>query len=193
MGVGVTARYWIEKLLVCALFGALYLLCFRLTSALNVFFSYASGISLVFLPSGIKLVAALTSGFWGVLGTVVVLAWVTPEFWPDQPAWFYVVYPSLSGFSTLAVVALMKRLLNIDDDLLNLRLLHVPVIDLVSTVCHGLAVNGLFVWLGMPLQEEFITRALAMSVGDFFGGLILVLALVFGLKMYDVSRFTQRV
>jgi hypothetical protein len=181
-------RYWIEKLLICALFGGLYLLLFRLSSTLNLVDSYAPGISLVFLPAGVKLVAALTSGAWGVLGTVLALAFVTPEFWPNEPAWFYVLYPSLSGFSTLAMVVLMKRLLHIHDDLHGLRLLHVPVIDLFSTVFHGAVVNGLFVWLDMPLGHEFLTRALAMSVGDFVGSLILLLAFVLGFKVYEAKR-----
>ena len=78
-------KYLAEKLLLSGLFGLLYFGAFSLSSTLDLVDSYAPGISLVFLPAGIKLIAALVSGFWGFLGTVVALALVSPEFWPEQP------------------------------------------------------------------------------------------------------------
>ena len=174
-----------EKLLLSALFGALYLAVFELSLSFDLVESYAPGISLVFLPAGIKLIAALVSGFWGVLGTVIALAFVTPNFWPDQPLWFYVVYPALSGFSTLAVVTVMKRVLDIDDHIRNLRFIHIPLIDLCATLVHGMVVNGFFALDELPIDKDFLTRALAMSVGDFLGSLILLLSFAVLAKLYD--------
>lgn len=181
-------KYLIEKLLLSALFGALYLAVFELSTWLHFFQDYAAGISLVYLPAGIKLVAALVSGFWGVFGTVIALACVTPSFWPDQPLWFYVVYPALSGFSTLAVVAVMKRVLGIDDDIRNMRFVHIPIIDLCATLVHGAAVNGFFALKHLEVDQDFFTRAFAMSVGDFLGSLILLLSFAMLAKLYDVYK-----
>jgi hypothetical protein len=77
-------KYLAEKLLLSSLFGLLYFGAFSLSSTLDLVDSYAPGISLVFLPAGIKLIAALVSGFWGVLGTVVALALVSPDFGPNS-------------------------------------------------------------------------------------------------------------
>lgn len=181
-------KYLAEKLLLSCLFGLLYFGAFSLSSTLDLVDSYAPGISLVFLPAGIKLIAALVSGFWGVLGTVVALALVSPEFWPDQPLWFYVVYPSLSGFSTLAVVAMMKRLLGIDNDIRNLRFIYIPIIDLCATLVHGAVVNGFFALKHLEVDQDFFTRAFAMSVGDFLGSLILLLSFAMLAKLYDVYK-----
>jgi hypothetical protein len=181
-------KYLAEKLLLSSLFGLLYFGAFSLSSTLDLVDSYAPGISLVFLPAGIKLIAALVSGFWGVLGTVVALALVSPEFWPEQPLWFYVVYPSLSGFSTLAVVAVMKRLLGIDNDIRNLRFIHIPIIDLCATLVHGVVVNGFFALKNLAVDQDFFTRAFAMSVGDFLGSLILLLSFAVLAKLYDVYK-----
>jgi hypothetical protein len=181
-------KYFAEKLMVSSLFGLLYLGVFKLVTTLNLVDDYAPGISLVFLPAGIKLVAALVSGFWGVLGTVVALAFVSPEFWPEQPLWFYVAYPALSGFSTLAVVIAMKRMLGIDDDMRNLRFVHIPIIDLCATLVHGTAVNGFFALNHLEVDQDFFTRALAMSVGDFVGSLILLLSFAVLAKLYDFYK-----
>ncbi len=181
-------RYLAAKLSVSALFGALYYVVFELSTWLHFFNDYAAGISLVYLPAGIKLVAALVSGFWGVFGTVVALAYVTPEFWPNQPFWFYVSYPALSGFSTLAVVALMKRVLGIDEDIRNLRFIHIPIIDLCATLVHGMLVNGFFALNQVQMDKDFLTRALAMSVGDFLGSLILLLSFAVLARLYDAYQ-----
>lgn len=181
-------KYLSEKLLLSALFGVLYFGFFELSWSFDLVESYAPGISLVFLPAGIKLIAALVSGFWGVLGTVIALAYVTPSFWPDQPLWFYVVYPALSGFSTLAVVAVMKRALGIDDDIRNMRFVHIPIIDLCATLVHGAAVNGFFALKHLEVDQDFFTRAFAMSVGDFLGSLILLLSFAMLAKLYDVYK-----
>lgn len=188
MSGAISLRYLAEKLLISALFGALYLGFFQLSWSLNLVESYAPGISLVFLPAGIKLVAALVSGFWGVLGTVIALAYVSPDFWPDQPFWFYVAYPALSGFSSLAVVLVMKRMLGIDNDIRNLRFIHIPIIDLCATLVHGMVVNGFFALNQLPMDKDFITRAFAMSVGDFFGSLILLLSFAMLAKLYDFYK-----
>lgn len=178
-------RLWIEKLSVCAIFSALYFLVFELSWSLDLVESYAPGISLIFLPAGIKLIAALVSGFWGVLGTVIALAYASPNFWPDQPAWFYVVYPCLSGFSTLFVVHAMKRMLGFGSDLRELKLLHIPIIDLCATLVHGVVVNGFFALYQLEASKDFITRAFAMSVGDFFGSLILLLSFALLARLFD--------
>ncbi len=181
-------KYASEKLLICALFGVLYAGFFELSLAFDLVDSYAPGISLVFLPAGIKLVAALIAGFWGVLGTVIALALMSPGFWPEQPMWFYVVYPALSGFSTLAVVSLMKRVLGIDNDILNIRLIHIPIIDLCATLVHGAVVNGFFALNHLQVDKDFFTRAFAMSVGDFVGSLILLLGFAVLARLYDACK-----
>lgn len=181
-------KYLTEKLLLSALFGALYFVFFELSWSFDLVESYAPGISLVFLPAGIKLLAALISGFWGVLGTVIALGCVTPNFWPDQPLWFYGVYPALSGFSTLAIVAVMKRLLDIDEDIHNIRFVHIPIIDLCATLVHGVVVNGFFALDQLSVDKDFLTRAFAMSVGDFLGSLILLLSFAVLAKLYDYYK-----
>ena len=181
-------KYAIEKLLLSALFGGLYLLLIQVSWTLDLVQGYAPGISLVFLPAGIKLVAALVSGFWGVLGTVVALAYVAPDIWADQPLWFYIAYPAFGGFSSLAVALAMKHALGIGNNLHNLRLLHIPLIDLCATLVHGVVLNGFFVLVRIELAEDFWTRVFAMSVGDFFGSLIMLLGFAVLAKLYDMYR-----
>jgi hypothetical protein len=94
----------------------------------------------------------------------------------------------LSGFSTLAIVHVMKRVLGIDNDIRNLRLIHIPIIDLCATFVHGMVVNGFFAIYQLQLAQDFFTRAFAMSVGDFLGSLILLLSFAMLAKLYDFYK-----
>ena len=187
------ARYLANKFLVCALFGFAYLATYDISVSFHLVDSFAPGISLIFIPAGVKLVAALVSGFWGVLGTVIALTYAAPEFWADQPLWFYPLYGALSGFTTLFAVRLMKRLLRIEDDLSNLRLLQLPVIDLFSTLCHGFVVNVFFILCNLSTGPDLLLRATGMAVGDFVGGMILLVGLAIVLKLTETWRSKQAV
>ena len=187
------ARYFTNKLFISAFFGFTYFFAYDLSVNFDLVHSFAPGISLIFIPAGVKLVAALVSGFWGVLGTVVALSYAAPEFWPDQPMWFYPLYGAVSGFTTLFAVGLMKRLLHIQDDLSNLRLLQLPVIDLFSTLCHGFVVNVFFILCGLSTGPNLLMRATGMAVGDFVGGMILLVGLAIVLKLSEVWRARQAV
>jgi hypothetical protein len=149
--------------------------------------SYAPGISLIFLPSGIKLVAALLGGFWGILGTILAHIYFVPQVWSDQPTWFYFVFPLLSGLSTYVAVKIVMHKLGIDDYLFKLQLLHIPVIDLFATLAHGFVINIFFFVIGLPLGPvDVTTRALAMAVGDFNGGFIVLMMLAGFLKLHEL-------
>ena len=182
------ARYLANKLLVCAIFGFCYLAAYDFSVGFDLVHSFAPGISLIFIPAGVKLVAAMVSGFWGVLGTVIALTYAAPEFWADQPLWFYPLYGGISGFTTLFAVNLMKRLLRIEDDLSNLSLLQLPVIDLFSTLCHGFVVNVFFMLCNLSTGPDLLLRATGMAVGDFVGGMILLVGLALVLKLSEVWR-----
>ena len=173
-----------DKVFISVLFGTLYFLAFETSFSLHLVEGYAPGISLIFLPAGVKLVAALVAGFWGVLGVVVALAYEARHVWANQHFCFYLAYASLGGFSTLFVVELFKRLLKIQPDLKNLRLLHLPVIDLFSTLFHGFVLNAYLITLHMDVGKDLLTRATAMAVGDFNGGLILLLSLAAFIKAH---------
>lgn len=157
-------------------FGFIYWIAFDICDYFDFVDSFAPGISLFFLPAGVKLVAALTAVFWGVAGTVVVLAFTAVGFWSDQPPWFYVVYASLSGFISLISLRLMMQVLSIQTDLSNLKILHLPIIDFVAASLHGIVVNAFYILLGMTTLQDLGLRAAAMAFGDFLGGLVLLLS-----------------
>ena len=77
----------------------------------------------------------------------------------------------------------MIWVLKIDDDLSNLRLLHLPLIDWVNSIVHCVCLNGFWVLWGVEKPEEFLSDASAMAVGDFFGAMILLLGLALVLKL----------
>ena len=172
----------LDHLKTLVVFGLAYWASFEISKDLHLINDFAKGISLVYLPAGVKMVAALVGGFWGVLGTVLALMVLAHQNWADQPLVFMVLTACISGFSTLLAVHVMKKLLKIEDDLSNLKFIHVPVIDLVNTVFHSLVLNGLWVWFSVDPLSDFLWHAAAMSLGDFVGSMILLLGLTVFLK-----------
>jgi multisubunit Na+/H+ antiporter MnhG subunit len=49
-------------------------------------------------------------------------------------------------------------------------------------------VNGFFAVNRLQVDQDFFTRALAMSVGDFVGSLILLLSFAMLAKLYDFYK-----
>ena len=164
-----------DNILTCTVFGVAYWVSFEISKYLNLTQGFAPGISLVFIPAGVKLLAALIGGFWGIVGVVVALTFQGYDIWSEQSQTFILLNALINGFSTLAVVELMRSLLKIDQDLSNIRLLHLPLIDLANSVCLGLVQNGHRVFWGLEDNNSFLTKVSATALGDFLGSMILLL------------------
>ena len=172
----------LDNILTCTVFGVAYWVSFEISNYLNLTQGFAPGISLVFIPAGVKLLAALIGGFWGIVGVVMALTLQGYDIWSEQSQTFILLNALINGFSTLAVVELMRRILKIDQDLSNIRFLHLPLIDLANSICLGFIQNGHWVFWGMEEYDEFLTKASATAFGDFFGSMILLLGWAIFLK-----------
>ena len=180
-----------DSILTAVVFGVTYWVSFEISKHYDLTQSFAPGVSLIFIPAGVKLLAALVGGLWGVMGVVLALIYLANDFWAGQSQLFIFLTATINGLSTLAVVEAMRRLLTIDDDLSNLRLLHLPLIDLANSVCHGLVHNAFWIFWGVEKPSDFLSHATAMTVGDFFGSLIVLLGLSLVLKLKNKFNLTD--
>lgn len=161
----------------------LYLVAFRINQTLDEYVLYAQGVALVFLPAGIKHISILIGRFWGALGCFLALAYVTPEFWTDIEFEEVLHYSAISTLATLIAIQVGMKIFSIQSDLGNLRLIHLPLLDLIATLTHSFATNAYFIYEGMKLTDSYIANAIGMAFGDFTGSIIMMMLLFIGLQI----------
>lgn len=159
--------------LLAILASILYYLTYRVNEFFDVWFLYSQGINLLFLPAGIKHLAILVAGPWGALGCFVSLFILANEFWQGVPPEQIALYSLISTGATWAGIVLCLKTLGIDRDLRNIRFMHLPLIDLFTTLLHGFVTNLFFITIGMK-TDSFISNALAMMFGDYTGSFIVL-------------------
>jgi hypothetical protein len=174
---------YIEKIALIVGAFVLYLLAFRINQTVDEHILYAQGVALVFLPAGIKHIAILVGRFWGAIGCFLALAYVTPEFWTDISPSQTFLYSAISTIATLIAIKVGMQVLQINNDLSNLRFIHLPVLDLITTTTHSFVTNAYFISNGMKINEEYIGNALGMGLGDFIGSFILMMSLLAAIKV----------
>lgn len=64
--------------------GILFSLSFRLNQFFDAQFVYSAGISLLFLPAGVKLLAVLVGRLPAIVGIMVVSVYLGAGIWPDK-------------------------------------------------------------------------------------------------------------
>lgn len=168
----------------------LYYLTYRVNELFDVWFLYAQGINLVFLPAGIKHLAILVAGPWGALGCFVSLFILANEFWLGVPPAQIALYSLISTSATWAGIVLCLRTLGINRDLQNIRFMQLPLLDLFTTFLHGFITNLFFITMGMK-TDNFMSNALAMMFGDYMGSFIL-LTLLWLVISYSKRLVTAR-
>jgi len=94
--------------------------------------------------------------------------------------------------STLLVVVVMSRLLNLEPDLKGLRFGQFLGLSLVAALFHGLAFNGYMVAIGIRRTSEWLGSAKAMALGDFLGSGAVMLILFAAVKAIQFARRRSR-
>jgi hypothetical protein len=148
---------------------------FRFNGFLDPLFAYTAGISLLFLPAGVKLLFVLIGRLPAVLGMVLMAIYLGIGVWPGRSFWEI----SVIGFSGVASYALsayvVLRLLGVQQNLLNLRHWHILVLSVVAGVSNSLVHALIFTSLGLKPAELALKNAFAMTLGDFMGCFVVLM------------------
>ena len=146
--------------------------------------SYAPGIDYVYFPSGIRFIAILVGGVWAAVGVSIgsVVLWGA-EF--GLTTWAPVLVLSLcSGFAPYLALRATLAVLGVNDDLGNLRPSHLPLISLGGALGSSLLHNLVFCALGLQPWGSFGIHLLALTMGDFAGIFLAVVAVFVVLRIY---------
>ena len=158
-----------------AIFSAVvFVLSFRVNQLLDAHFVYAAGISLLFIPAGVKLLLLLLGRFPAYVGLLASGTYLGAGIWSDRSMVDIVLF-AFVGLTNYAVAAFgLMKLLHIDKGLANLRYWHIVLLSAVASVLNGVVHNLIYISHEITLTEEFASKALAMTFGDFMGCFVTV-------------------
>jgi hypothetical protein len=152
-----------------------------------VFLDYAMGISLIFLPAGVRTLAVLIFGLRGALGVFAGALLSTLEYMGHIAAldlFNISVISAISAFSAYLMMVLVCRWRNIGNDLNELTFNDIVVIvfsqGLLSSTLHQIiyAIHGIDAAYENPTYTESFRLWAAMATGDIVGSMILMLSAV---------------
>lgn len=139
------------------------------------FLAHAPGIDLVFVPSGVRLIAILIGGIWAVAGICLGSLFLAgPEFQTLQPAMILAI-AACSGLCPYVALRVALRATSVDAGLGNLTPGRLPLISLGVALGSAVLHNLLFRVLGLEPWSLFADHVLAMAAGDFLGILLAVI------------------
>ena len=148
------------------------------------FFSHSPGIDLLFIPSGVRLIAIMIGGIWAAVGVSLGSLFLTgPEFQTMQVVTILAI-AACSGLCPYLALRVSLRATGVDAGLKQLTPALLPVISLGVAVGSSLQHNLLFSLLGLEQWSGFTDHVLAMATGDFLGILLAVVVVFLILRAY---------
>lgn len=183
------------KVAICCVSFFLFVISFDINEAFDGFARYETGISLVFIPAGFKLLCLLVGGEAAVVGLLLSSVYVSTRIW-DHTAVVQMVYFAIAGVGSYYVaVLLVKKYMRIDDTLSNLRYLHIIILSAAASILNGTVHNIVYVWQDKVKMDDFFAHAAAMVVGDFLGCFIVIMffnaCIDLAFKVMDSKRRTD--
>lgn len=188
MVVEARVRGMVRGLGLAAVCAAVYLLSFELMSLMPAWLEYAPGVSLLFLPAGVKLVALLVAGGWGFVGLAAAGLWTAADVW-SSATWIALAGNVLVWLAVpYLVMRALLRWMGVHADLSNLSYLRVLGIALAAIVASSAAATAYAVAAhGAPLPQAG-ARTLAMALGDLVGAGVVLGLLVVALNLLQAAR-----
>lgn len=155
----------------------------KLMSATTV----TTGIELVYLPAGFRLLIILIFGFWGALGIFLASpVLIVTLFGPASPLEI-ITNSAIAAFVPLVVVSLCSRLFGIDTSLVRLKAIHLPVLAAAVSIVTPVMFNVQFATFGRGSYEEILKNTSAMCLGDFMGCLIVIATARLAISAYRMA------
>ena len=158
--VGLTALFYV----------ALFLLNDYLFSSLD----FSAGVTWVFLPNGVRLVAVLLFGKWGALGLVLgslMLAFHDARL--TDPVTVGVA-ACISGLSPLLAREIYLGMTNLDVDLKALTAMGLVRLALVFSALNAALQQSWYAWRGV--SDNALVSGLVMFSGDLLGAMLVLYA-----------------
>lgn len=185
----------LSKGAICVASFLLFLFSFRLNELFDNMALYSTGISLVFIPAGFKLLCLLVGGEAAAAGLLLSSVYLSMRIWDHTTVLQMVYFAFASVGSYYVAVVLVKKFLHINHRLDNLHYLHIVVLSAAASLLNGITLNIIFLWQDKKPPGEFFVGAAAMVLGDFLGCFIVImffnLCITLACKLVDNKQATN--
>ena len=156
-------------LLLVAVSGMLWAGCWFLNKALLADTLVTTGINLLYLPAGIRLLLVLFFGPWGALGIFLVDPILFFQEYGSGSALEVIGTSFIAAFTPYLAVLGFCRTAGISPRLSGLKPLHLPILALLVSVLTPLLFNLHFLLHHRQAGDDFARNFVAMATGDFLG------------------------
>lgn len=152
------------------------------------FLEHAPGIDIVFIPSGVRMIAILIGGIWAVLGVGVGSLFLTATEFKTVHLGTILAVAAGSGLFPYIALRLSLRATGVQPSLENLTPARLPLVSLGVAIGSAVLHNLLFRSLGLETWSSFAEHVVAMATGDFVG---ILLAVIIAFLVLRATRRTK--
>jgi glucose-6-phosphate-specific signal transduction histidine kinase len=164
----------IENWLMALSAAAIFCLSFRVNQLFDNYFVFAPGMSLLFLPAGVKLLFVLVGRWPAITGLLISGIYLGTGIWPEKELFSITLFAIVSLMTYPISAYVIMRWLDIHRDLTNLRYWHIVLMSLLASVSNGVIHNILYMAEDVTTVDDFWVKAAAMTFGDFMGCFVVV-------------------
>ncbi len=165
---------------------------FQLNQLLDQYMLFAPGVSLIFIPAGVKLLCLLVGGLPAAIGLFAASIYLSVALWTDLPTLSIYYFALISVASHAAAIALVMGRFKIRTDLGNLNYWHIVALSALAGILNGFAHNVVYLTQGVTSPADFFGKATAMAFGDFLGCFVVVLLFNLGISLMQHVRLGNR-
>lgn len=155
--------------------GIAWLVLWQVFQSLFGFTEIKRGITLVYVPAGVRLVILLVSGLWGAVGLALAFPFALLQQFPDVSWEEIIAYSVIAGFIPYVTVLWVCRAAKVSRDLSSLRSIHLPLLSAAVSVLGAVAYSAALVAFGRFEANSFLKDVTAMAAGDFLGCFTVIL------------------
>lgn len=167
---------YFQNLALALLFGLVYHGAFWIQLHWLSAFDFVQGVSLLFIPAGIKMLAIVVGGIWGIGGVFVSSLLLSPLVWGDHGFFSAFAGQVVWAGMPYGVYQWLKRQLRIDDTLQSANGTHIVAMAITTSFASSLADRSYRLLTGGIHGDIFNVSVWAMLLGD-IGGIVLTLSL----------------
>jgi hypothetical protein len=164
---------WVD-FLIALICGLVFAVSFNFNQYFDAYFVYAPGISLLFVPAGVKLLLLLIGRWPAYIGLLISGTYLGAGIWPDKTLYAVFLF-AFVGLTNYAIVAMgFMKLLRINASLDNLKYSHIVLFSLAASLLNGVVHNLIYIMHDVIITDELWTKSMAMTFGDFMGCFVTV-------------------
>lgn len=183
----VSQKLTLQTQVLLVLFCALaYFYAFKLNVYWFDWIEFSHGVNWIYIPSGLRLLFVLIVARLGGIGVALSSIAVNYSYGNSDAHVFNIVTGVISGASPCIARYLAIQQLNLDALLVNLTARDFLKISVLFALVNALLHQLWYFW--MEKTQEFFASTLAMSVGDWFGTVLVLSIASLGIQLFKLLQ-----